>query len=142
MPILEITDTHVTQRCASCEARRELPIEALVPAEDSQPLENGVLTLPACTCGATEFLIRAPQNEPPHPAPGSLGHLHRMVVDALVDEVKERLKDGRMPRSLEVVTKARFGAEAVQRWFPRGLKVEVLENMDEDSQLQDKEEGT
>lgn len=141
MPILEITDTHITQRCASCDGQRELSFEALVPAEDNQPLENGVLTLPTCTCGATEFLIQAPQDEPPHPAPGSLGHLHRMLVDALVDEIRERPK-GRGSKPFGAATKARISTDAVHRWFPRGLKVEVRESVDEDSQPKSEEEGT
>lgn len=124
MPILEITDTHVVQHCAGCSTTRELPLQGLFSMEDSQSLENGVLSLPACVCGSTEFLIRAPDDEPPHPAPGSTGHLHRMVVDALVDEVRERLKGDRTTKRFVVAMSARIGSEVASRWFPGGIKIE------------------
>ena len=124
MPILEITDTHVIQRCAGCSATRELSLQELVPVGDSEVLENGVLSLPACACGSTEFLIRAPDDEAPHPDPGSIGHLHRVVVDALVDEVRERLEGGRTTKPFADAMRTRIGSEVVSQWFPRGIKIE------------------
>lgn len=70
MPILEVTNTHLTQRCATCEGVRELGFRNLTPTSD----EGDVLALPACSCGSVEFLVGAPPDEPPHPSPGSFGH--------------------------------------------------------------------
>jgi hypothetical protein len=133
MPIHSINDTHVTQRCASCAAQRDLPLEGLTPAEDDSTLDGGVLGLPPCACGSVEYLIRAPVGEPPHPALGSLGHLHRLVVDALVDEVKERRKGGRKAKPFAAAMKTRLGSDALSQWFPRGLKVELQPQAEPDA---------
>ncbi|WP_223643767.1 hypothetical protein [Corallococcus sp. EGB] len=130
MSIREVTDTDVVQQCGHCGASTRVQIDALEVgvARDDQT-DASVVPLPACpTCRSTEFLLRSPEDEPPHPAPGSFGHLHRLLVDevhaALVKRKKviPLLKDkqGRVdPKLAKPVA-----AEELARWFPRGLKIE------------------
>lgn len=92
MPILQITNDDVIQRCAVCDSRNELSASDLTPTgEPGAP--SGIVALPACRCGAVEFLVRAPKDEPPHPAPGSFGHRHRVLVDAVVDAIATEASD-------------------------------------------------
>jgi len=119
MPILEVTNTHLTQRCATCEGLRELGFRELTPTSD----EGDVLALPACSCGSVEFLVGAPQDEPPHPSPGSFGHLHRLVVDTLVALVREAMEDDEELPIADAVSQ-QLGQEAVQMWFPDGVSLE------------------
>lgn len=119
MPILDVTNTHLTQRCATCEGVRELGFRDLTPTND----EGDVLALPACSCGSVEFLVGASPDEPPHPSPGSFGHRHRLVVDALVALVREATEeDDELP--IADALSEQLGDDAVQKWFPEGLKLE------------------
>jgi hypothetical protein len=125
MPIVEIREDHVRQRCAKCRSERDIEVGALASAAEAGLLDTAVLGLPACSCGSTEFLIRAPDGEPPHPSPGSFGHLHRMIVDALVDGLKERANGGQNAASLARIAEAQLGASLVAKWFPNGLKIDA-----------------
>jgi len=124
MPIIEITDSHAVQRCACCGHRRELAVGDLLPTDE----RGTVLTLPACPCGAVEFLIGTPEDEPEYPAPGSFGHQHRLVVNALVDAVRHGGDDGEA-NSLRTVVAERIGQKAIGDWFPDGLRLEPSESI-------------
>ena len=130
MPIIEITKNHVRQRCAQCGSEHELAVSALTSDPGATGPESGILGLPPCACGSTEFLIRAPEGEPPHPAPGSFGHRHRLLVDALLDVLKGSDGNGSRPANLGAAVTKLLGVEAVKQWFPRGLELESAESAD------------
>lgn len=87
MPIIELYPDRVVQRCALCGRTREVARAELRPASE------GRLELLPCDCGAVETLFRSPPDEPPHPVPGSFGHLHRLRVDALFEGGREEIED-------------------------------------------------
>jgi hypothetical protein len=130
MSIHELNSTDVLQSCGKCAAENRITLDSIEigVARDDQT-DATVVPLPACpTCRSTEFLLRSPDNEPAHPALGSFGHLHRMLVDEVHAELVKRkqviplLKDkqGRVdPKLAKPVA-----AEDVARWFPQGLKIE------------------
>jgi hypothetical protein len=131
MSIHELNATEVFQRCGKCAAENRIALDSLEVgvARDDQT-DASVVPLPACpTCRSTEFLLRSPDDEPAHPAPGSFGHLHRMLVDEVHAELVKRkkvippLKDqqGRVDAKLAKPV----AAEDVARWFPQGLKIEA-----------------
>jgi hypothetical protein len=131
MSIHELNATEVLQRCGKCAAENRIVLDSLEVgvARDDQT-DASVVPLPACpTCRSTEFLLRSPIDEPAHPAPGSFGHLHRMLVDEVHAELVKRkrviplLKDqqGRVDAKLAKPV----AAEDVARWFPRGMKIEA-----------------
>ncbi|MGE0325899.1 MAG: hypothetical protein AB7K71_17075 [Polyangiaceae bacterium] len=114
--ILTIEDDGVLQRCALCERQRR------IPQADLPKPEASTLTLPACECGAVESLIGAPPGEPPHPSPGSVGHRHRLLVDALL-AAQEAPSKKRRP----LIEAARAAlAKDAHELFPGGLHVEPL----------------
>lgn len=114
--ILSIEEGGVLQRCALCERERR------IPQADLPKPEAATLTLPACACGAVESLIGAPPGEPPHPSPGSVGHRHRLLVDALLAAQDAPLKK-RRPLA-EAVRSAL--PEDARDLFSGGLHVEPL----------------
>lgn len=130
MSIHEMTSTEVLQRCGKCAAENRIALDTLeVGVARDEQTDGSVVPLPACpTCRSTEFLLRSPNDEPAHPAPGSFGHLHRLLVDEMHAELVKRkkviplLKDnqGRVdPKLAKPVA-----AEELARWFPQGLKIE------------------
>jgi len=131
MSIHEVTDTDVLQRCAGCGDEHRVLIDDLEVgvARDDQ-VDSLLVPMPPCAaCGSSEFLVRAPDNEPEHPSPGSFGHRHRMLVDHLHAELVQRDKvvaplldqEGHAPVSL-----ARpLTTEAKDRWFARGMKIDA-----------------
>lgn len=130
MSIHEMTSTEVVQRCGKCAAENRIALDTLeVGVARDEQTDASVVPLPACpTCRSTEFLLRSPNDEPAHPAPGSFGHLHRLLVDEMHAELVKRkkviplLKDnqGRVdPKLAKPVA-----AEERSRWFPQGLKIE------------------
>ena len=136
MPILEVSKTFLVQRCATCEGQRELVLSDLSPTTE----EGSVLSLPACACGAVEFLIGAPPDDPEHPCPGSCGHLHRLVVNALVAVLREAANDTELELADAVSRQMPQGA--VQKWFPEGLKLEPsVPTPDEPELTTDKDEA-
>jgi len=128
MAIREITTTDVLQRCEACEDEHRLLIDDLeVGVAQDEQVDGDLVPLPPCpACGAVEFLVRAPDDEPEHPAQGSFGHLHRMLVDELHAElvgrgkVHSKLRDaeGGVPKVLA----RRLSTEKRQRWFADGLR--------------------
>lgn len=130
MSIHEMTSTEVVQRCGKCAAENRIALDTLeVGVARDEQTDATVVPLPACPkCSSTEFLLRSPNDEPAHPAPGSFGHLHRLLVDEMHAELVKRkkviplLKDnqGRVdPKLAKPVA-----AEELARWFPQGLKIE------------------
>jgi len=130
MSIHEMTSTEVVQRCGKCAAENRIALDTLeVGVARDEQTDASVVPLPACPkCRSTEFLLRSPNDEPAHPAPGSFGHLHRLLVDEMHAELVKRkkviplLKDnqGRVdPKLAKPVA-----AEELARWFPQGLKIE------------------
>lgn len=130
MAIYEVTDSEVVQRCGKCGTENRLALDALeVGVAREEQMDPSVVPLPACpTCRSSEFLFRSPDVEPTHPAPGSFGHLHRLLVDEVHAELVKRKKvipllkdkEGRVdPKLAKPVA-----AEERSRWFPQGLKIE------------------
>jgi DNA-directed RNA polymerase subunit RPC12/RpoP len=95
MAIQEITSTELVQRCAKCDRENRIALANLeVGVERDDQVEDSVVPLPECpTCRSREFLLRSPASEQAHPAQGSSGHLHRLIVDELHSEL---VKKGRV----------------------------------------------
>jgi hypothetical protein len=126
MAIQEITETELVQRCAKCDGENRVPLAALeVGIEREQQVEDSIVALPECpTCRSREFLVRSPVEEQEHPAIGSSGHLHRLLVDELHSEL---VKKGRVVAKLrdkadKVFTRP-LAVEAKRRFFDKGLKL-------------------
>ena len=130
MSIHEMTSTEVVQRCGRCAAENRIALDTLeVGVARDEQTDASVVPLPACpTCRSTEFLLRSPNDEPAHPAPGSFGHLHRLLVDEMHAELVKRkkviplLKDNQGRVDPKLATPV--AAEELARWFPQGLKIE------------------
>lgn len=132
MPVLELTDDTISQHCSVCGADRHVALTSLLDGRHgTTPVDvtADVVRLPPCEgCGGVEFLIRSAETEPPHPSPGSFGHLHRL----LVDELHSRLVQQRAPSALKELTlktpaPSRRGPtqEELQTWFPQGLRIQL-----------------
>lgn len=129
MAILEVTDTEVAQRCTCCGRENRHVIDGLQAGikPDAGNADPGVVRLPSCTCGATEFLMRSGDNEPEHPSPGCFGHLHRLLVDHVHAELVRRekvipaLRDerGKVPATLAHP----LSTATRERWFPSGFRL-------------------
>ena len=128
MAIQEITDLEIVQRCAGCDRENRVALANLaVGVERAEQVEDGVVLLPECpTCRSREFLVRSPASEQAHPAQGSSGHLHRLMVDELHSQL---VKKGRVVEPLvgkveQIVTKP-IATEVRGRFFDKGLKLPV-----------------
>lgn len=128
MSIHEVTDTDVLQRCAGCgDEHRVLITHLEVGVARDDQVDPRLVPMPPCPlCGSSEFLVRAPDNEPEHPSQGSFGHRHRMLVDHLHaelvgrDQVNDMLRD---PEGNVAPTLARpLSTEKRERWFAGGLR--------------------
>ncbi|NTX51842.1 hypothetical protein [Myxococcus sp. CA039A] len=131
MAIHEVTVEDVLQRCARCGSGNRLSLEALeVGVARREDIDDGLVQLPPCpACRSTEFLIRPAESEPEHPAPGSFGHLHRLLVGHVHAKLVER---GRLHSVLNPkgggagkVAVRPLSQEARERWFPQGLRIEM-----------------
>lgn len=126
MPIEELADDHLVQRCAHCAAAHTVQHTAIAAgvATTAGPVEPAVVALPACAaCGAQEFLVRSPAGAPEPAAPGGYGHLHRLLVDCLHARLVAR---GRVPKEIRKAggaAAAAFDEGALKRWFPAGLRL-------------------
>lgn len=130
MALNEITDVDVRLRCGRCSVDTRVAITTLVVGvvRNGTPDER-VIALPACaTCASNEFLMRTPDDDPAYPAPGSYGHLHRMLVDHLHADLINRDKMITEVRTKIGTNKAAFirplTADLIARWFPAGLKID------------------
>ncbi len=82
MPIIFITPQEfVIQQCSACGAVHSLPIATL---ELGIATDHNIIALPACACGALEFLTRTFDS-----APDPLAD-HRKKVNALAVTLKSR----------------------------------------------------
>ncbi|GAB4212031.1 MAG: hypothetical protein OHK0013_34290 [Sandaracinaceae bacterium] len=130
MSIHEMTSTEVVQRCGKCAAENRIALDTLeVGVARDEQTDASVVPLPACpTCRSTEFLLRSPNDEPAHPAPGSFGHLHRLLVDEMHAELVKRKKVIPLlkanPGRVDPKLAKPVAAEELARWFPQGLKIE------------------
>jgi hypothetical protein len=118
MPILQIETDSIHQSCAKCSTTRTLPLSDLAIDEQSP----GIVSLPPCDCGAVEYLISAPCDEV-HSSPGSFGHLHRLLVDAIHSALESAESSAPLARRAA----SAIGAENVATWFPNGLRIEFPE---------------
>ncbi len=118
MPIIEIKHSLIHQHCAACETERQLQASEL-GAEDAREGLPFVLKLPRCSCGASEHLIHSPQGEPAYPFPGTFGHLHRLLVDALLEVL---VAEAASIEPLELQLRKQLGEATVETWFPKGLR--------------------
>ena len=124
MPIVQVSTDHLRQLCTVCQQRRDVPFDSLSFTGEPDGPDTGILAIPPCGCGATEFLVRAPQDEPEHPLPGSYGHLHRLMVDALIDALRDR--SATPATDVLAAVNDNLTAEALETWFPSGLQIEPL----------------
>ena len=128
MAIHEVTTTDVLQRCEACDDEHRILIDDLeVGVVRDQQVDGRLVPMPPCpVCGAVEFLVRAPDDEPEHPSQGSFGHLHRMLVDELHADLVTRgrtnaaLRDaeGGIPTNLAKP----LSTEKRERWFSKGMR--------------------
>ncbi len=131
MPLLEVRDADVSQRCSRCDAVRSIGISSLEAGIVlGAQQDDRIVRLPSCTgCGATEFLIRSHPRDVSMGISGTAGHLHRLLVDHLHAELVRRDQhiNGAAPggeRSFEAWAPAP-SQEELRQWFPHGLKIEA-----------------
>ena len=109
MAIQEITELDIVQRCAVCDRENRVALANLaVGVEHAEQVEDGVVPLPECpTCRSREFLVRSPASEQAHPAQGSSGHLHRLMVDELHSQLvkKGRVVEPLVGKAAQILTK-------------------------------------
>jgi hypothetical protein len=131
MAIREIFEDDIEQACEVCGAVRRVPdTDVVVGVERDGQFDAKVVQLPNCSsCGAREFLIRSADDEPEHPSPGSFGHRHRLMVDALHSKlVKEgRVADGIDPQKAQGRERS---SEELDRWFKGRLRAQRMKEQD------------
>lgn len=108
-----MTSGDVVVRCAACEATRTLALDKL---EVRALGAVAMIALPACACGAVEFLIRS---DAKHAEPESEGLRHQLLVDHLHAEVAARGSAAASPLVIGVCKPVLPALLA--RWFPDGL---------------------
>ncbi|MBN2528954.1 MAG: hypothetical protein JXR76_21375 [Deltaproteobacteria bacterium] len=127
MPLREIRDTDIEQECDVCGAIHAVPEDDVtVGVETEGQLDARVIPLPPCAnCGATEYLISSADNEAEHPSPGSFGHRHRLMVDALHSKLVNK---GRVAAGIDTAKakgKERTTDE-LNKWFKGSMKLQRL----------------
>lgn len=123
MPIREIHDRDLEQECIACGRSNMYGFDAITAGiAHEERVDPNIIRLPVCGhCGAQEFLIRSPSKDE-HPAPGSYGHLHRL----LVDELHARLVNaGRLEGAIDAENIPRHepNPEILRRYFPERLRL-------------------
>jgi hypothetical protein len=133
MAIYELNSTALVQRCGKCAAENKVALDTLTVgvARDEQT-DALVVPLPPCpACKSSEFLIRSADGEPTHPAPGSFGHLHRLLVDQVHAELVKRKRVLPSLKDKHGAVRGGVGkpvaATELKRWFPSGMKIAVRE---------------
>ena len=133
MAIYELSSTGVVQRCGKCAAENRIALDTLTVgvARDGQT-DARVVPLPPCpSCKSSEFLLRSADGEPAHPALGSFGHLHRMLVDQVHAELVKRKRVLPSLKDKQGVVQSGLAkavsAMEVKRWFHSGMKIAVRE---------------
>lgn len=131
MALHEVTEDTVVQRCANCKRDNRIAITSLtVGVEHGEHRDESLIPLPVCAgCGSVEVLRRSADDEGDHPAPGTFGHLHRLLVDHLHAELVRRDQVAPAVRKVggrsDAVLVRPLTADAIERWFPRGMKLEL-----------------
>ncbi|QRK07468.1 hypothetical protein JQX13_46925 [Archangium violaceum] len=130
MAIHEVTQEEALQRCARCGSDNRLSLKSLeVGVARDGHVDADILPLPPCTqCRSTEFLIRSGEEEGAHLAPGSFGHLHRLLVNHLHAELVQRGRVIPAPRAKALagtVLPRPVPRGVLARWFPKGLRIEA-----------------
>lgn len=123
MPIEELTNEDVLQRCSACQSTARVRLATLsigVGSTVPGDVDGRVTRLPPCsTCKAEEFLIRSVDGQP-MPHVGSYAHLHRLLVDQLHAQLA---KAGRVDRRVGRLKLAELPAAQRKEFFPDGLKL-------------------
>ena len=128
MPVEELADDQLVQRCSACATTQTVKYAQLAVGSEAvagAPQDPRVVALPPCPkCGAQEFLVRSALGDPEPTAPGSYAHLHRVLVDHLHDV----LASSKSPvLGAEVHGRVRVRAPVdgtlLKRLFPEGLKL-------------------
>jgi len=115
MPITKLAEGQFSQVCARCNVERDVTFEALAQLRDEQT-EDVRFLLPACAqCGSIEILIPRGSGADEHPAPGSYGHLHRLLVNELSARIQGGSSSAGSPQKDELM-----------KWFPEGLVLRRL----------------
>jgi len=121
MPIRELRDANLDQECIECGEVRAVAFDEIeTGVGQGDQFDSGIVPLPECPkCGAREFLIRSAEGEE-HPSPGSYGHLHRLLVDALHARLvkAERVVVGLDPKGVLLREPTE---EVIGKWFKGGL---------------------
>ena len=132
MPIEELTNEEVLQRCSVCQTSTRSKLATLslgVGSTVADDLDGRVVRLPPCPkCKAEEFLIRS--DATPAAAPATYGDLHRLLVDQLHASL---VKKGRLDARLKTVpTLSDLDPNLVKTFFADGLKLlaEPLEKLE------------
>jgi len=124
MPIREIRADDLDQECIKCGRVVAVPFTAIAAGVSREGQVNpNVVAMPVCTaCGAAEFLLRSPNDEE-HPAQGSYGHKHRLLVDKLHAKLVQR---GRLAQGLkpEDVPTKEPPAAVMDKWCKDGFRLE------------------
>jgi hypothetical protein len=129
VPLVEIRETNVSQRCAHCDAVHCIEISSLeVGVAFGAQRDGRVVGLPPCArCGATEFLVRSTERTSSLRMAGSSGHLHRLLVDHLHAELVRRAQvagSSNGTASSSELLALPLREDERRRWFPHGLKIE------------------
>jgi hypothetical protein len=123
MPIEELTQDEVLQRCAVCQTATRVKLGGLslgVGSTFGDDVDARVLRLPRCpSCKAEEFLIRSATGEPTA-AKGGYAYLHRLLVDQLHASLAQQ---GRFDSRLKALALSDLAPATVKEFFPHGLKL-------------------
>ena len=122
MPIEELADDHLVQRCASCAAANTVPSASLAAGVAGVLVDPRIVALPACAaCGAQEFLVRSLATDPEPAAPGGYSYLHRLLVDHLHAVLVSK---GQTLKGAPAAPPGKLADDAtLKRWLPTGLKL-------------------
>lgn len=125
MPIEELTNEDVLQRCSACQSTARVRLATLsigVGSTVPDDIDGRVTRLPPCaTCKAEEFLVRSVDGQPLPPV-GSYAHLHRLLVDQLHAQLA---KTGRVDKRVGKLKLAELSAAQRKEFFPDGLRLPV-----------------
>lgn len=125
MPIQEIHEAALEHVCIVCGYTQTTPFDMLVVGvERGDEVNDRVMALQPCAgCGAGETLAASPENEPEHPAPGSFGHRHRLLVDLLHARL---VREGRVLPALlqQDIYTHEPGSATLETWFSGRLRLE------------------
>lgn len=124
MPVRELFADRIEKECIVCADVHDVAFTAFtVGVKRETQVLSKLMQLPACpVCGAVEFLASSPDDEPDHPAPGSFGHKHKLLVDKLNADM---VRAGRYLSELDPATllNKEPSDTTMQQWFPGGRQL-------------------